>query len=93
MHQDNKIFLKSQGITQPATLLFETIFQQQSFYLFYSKLGFLVEVHGLIKKSQLSKLIYICIFVKTNTYISSRNLLFNKNKHYLSEVDANDSIS
>lgn len=50
MYQDNKIFLKSQGITQPATLLFEAIIQQQSFYLCYSKLVFLVEVHGLIKK-------------------------------------------
>lgn len=63
MHQDNKIFLKSQGITNLTTLLFETIIQQQSVYLCYSKLVLLVEVHGLIKKSIVKTDLYMYIYV------------------------------
>lgn len=63
MHQDNKIFLKSQGITNPTTLLFEAIIQQQSVYFCYSKLVLLVEVHGLIKKSIVKTDLYMYIYV------------------------------
>lgn len=63
MHQDNKIFLKSQDITNPTTLLFEAIIQQQSVYLCYSKLVLLVEVHCLIKKSIVKTDLYMYIYV------------------------------